>query len=317
MKEKRKKDFRGARLLVTLLAVTMLLDLGVGACLKSGMKEKAGALARQPAAAVPFLFMREWNRYSESLPGASDGQEYGEKPVNGGTAPDGRTESVLPAEEQETVPESTAASEPDRAAQPTEPCAQYGVCEEYFDDALFIGDSRMEGLADYARLGKADYFTQIGMTVFDLFSTEASDDGFAGTYLRTLLGSRQYGKIYLMLGLNEAGYPLDTLMETYGEDVEELRRLQPEARIYLIQIYGVTRDKAEEVSYLTPERLTAINNGIEGLCDGERVVLLDPRPVYEDGSGYLRQELTGDGVHPYVKDMELMARWLCQQAENA
>ena len=37
--------------------------------------------------------------------------------------------------------------------------------ESWFDDALFIGDSRTAGLKNYYRLGKADYFTKIGMNI--------------------------------------------------------------------------------------------------------------------------------------------------------
>ena len=49
------------------------------------------------------------------------------------------------------------------------------VTEEWFDDALFIGDSRVVGLRDYARLGKADYFCSVGLTVFDAVKIKLSD----------------------------------------------------------------------------------------------------------------------------------------------
>ena len=39
--------------------------------------------------------------------------------------------------------------------------AVYGQDESFFDDALFIGDSRMVNVANYARLGSADYFADV------------------------------------------------------------------------------------------------------------------------------------------------------------
>ena len=29
--------------------------------------------------------------------------------------------------------------------------------------------------------------------------------------------------------------------------------------------------------------------------------------------GYMKEEYTSDGVHPYAKDAALFAQWLCQQ----
>lgn len=40
------------------------------------------------------------------------------------------------------------------------------VDDSYFDDALFIGDSRTEGLALYGSLTNADYFSSVGLTIF-------------------------------------------------------------------------------------------------------------------------------------------------------
>ena len=60
------------------------------------------------------------------------------------------------------------------------------VEEDYFDTALFIGDSRTVGLALYGRLGQADYFADVGMSVFNLFDKSVSDDHFAKQDLRSL-----------------------------------------------------------------------------------------------------------------------------------
>ena len=104
--------------------------------------------------------------------------------------------------EQPTEPEKPDEQEkPQVPGVPTElptvvPGAKYGEDESFFDDALFIGDSRMVSSAYYARLGKADYFTDVGMNVFHMFSVTASDDNFDATDLTTLLQNRTYKKIF-------------------------------------------------------------------------------------------------------------------------
>ena len=40
----------------------------------------------------------------------------------------------------------------------------------YFDDALFIGDSRTVGLCEYGTLKNADYFASTGMSVYKLWN---------------------------------------------------------------------------------------------------------------------------------------------------
>lgn len=191
--------------------------------------------------------------------------------------------------------------------------AKYGEDESFFDDALFIGDSRMVSSAYYARLGKADYFTDVGMNVFQMFSVTASDDNFDATDLTTLLQNRTYKKIFIMLGINECGYPMSSLLSAYQEDIDTLKRLQPDATIYLLKVYGVSRSVAESASYFSPQRLQEVNDGIAGLADGKKVRCLDASHLYCDDEGYMKEEYTSDGIHPYAKDAALFAQWLCQQ----
>ena len=62
-----------------------------------------------------------------------------------------------------TVPPTTA---------PTEPTVSVPD-ESWFDDALFIGESRTAGLKVYGRLGKADYFCGEGLTVYGVLGVSA------------------------------------------------------------------------------------------------------------------------------------------------
>ena len=306
---------RGLAVLAILLVATSLAATVTGLVLKAQLQKYVGGWEDRLAIAVPFMLLHDNTdlRRMEQARQAGSTPNQPEQPEDP-TAPETPDESEIPTDtETPAQPEK-----PQVPGVPTElPAAvtgaKYGEDESFFDDALFIGDSRMVSSAYYARLGKADYFTDVGMNVFQMFSVTASDDNFDATDLTTLLQNRTYKKIFIMLGINECGYPMSSLLSAYQEDIDTLKRLQPDATIYLLKVYGVSRSVAESASYFSPQRLQEVNDGIAGLADGKKVHCLDASHLYCDDEGYMKEEYTSDGVHPYAKDAALFAQWLCQQ----
>lgn len=306
---------RGLAVLAILLVATSLATTVTGLVLKAQLQKYVGGWEDRLAIAVPFMLLHDNTdlRRMEQAKQADSTPNQPEQPENP-TDPEAPDESEIPTDtETPAQPEK-----PQVPGVPTElPAvvtgAEYGEDESFFDDALFIGDSRMVSSAYYARLGKADYFTDVGMNVFQMFSVTASDDNFDATDLTTLLQNRTYKKIFIMLGINECGYPMSSLLSAYQEDIDTLKRLQPDATIYLMKVYGVSRSVAESASYFSPQRLQEVNDGIAGLADGKKVHCLDASHLYCDDEGYMKEEYTSDGIHPYAKDAALFAQWLCQQ----
>lgn len=306
---------RGLAVLAILLVATSLAVTVTGLVLKAQLQKYVGGWEDRLAIAVPFMLLHDNTdlRRMEQAKQAGSTPNQPEQPENP-TDPEAPDESEIPTDtETPAQPEK-----PQVPGVPTElpdavTGAKYGEDESFFDDALFIGDSRMVSSAYYARLGKADYFTDVGMNVFQMFSVTASDDNFDATDLTTLLQNRTYKKIFIMLGINECGYPMSSLLSAYQEDIDTLKRLQPDATIYLLKVYGVSRSVAESASYFSPQRLQEVNDGIAGLADGKKVHCLDASHLYCDDEGYMKEEYTSDGVHPYAKDAALFAQWLCQQ----
>ena len=306
---------RGLAVLAILLVATSLAATVTGLVLKAQLQKYVGGWEDRLAIAVPFMLLHDNTdlRRMEQARQAGSTPNQPEQPENP-TDPKAPDESEIPTDTE--TPAQT--EKPQVPGVPTElptvvPGAKYGEDESFFDDALFIGDSRMVSSAYYARLGKADYFTDVGMNVFQMFSVTASDDNFDATDLTTLLQNRTYKKIFIMLGINECGYPMSSLLSAYQEDIDTLKRLQPDATIYLLKVYGVSRSVAESASYFSPQRLQEVNDGIAGLADGKKVHCLDASHLYCDDEGYMKEEYTSDGVHPYAKDAALFAQWLCQQ----
>ncbi len=314
MKRSKPKQ-RGLAVLAILIVATSLAATVTGLVLKAQLQKYVGGWEDRLAIAVPFMLLHDNTdlRRMEQARQAGSTPNQPEQPENP-TDPEAPDESKIPTDtETPAQPEK-----PQVPGVPTElpdvvTGAKYGEDESFFDDALFIGDSRMVSSAYYARLGKADYFTDVGMNVFQMFSVTASDDNFDATDLTTLLQNRTYKKIFIMLGINECGYPMSSLLSAYQEDIDTLKSLQPDATIYLLKVYGVSRSVAESASYFSPQRLQEVNDGIAGLADGKKVHCLDASHLYCDDEGYMKEEYTSDGIHPYAKDAALFAQWLCQQ----
>ena len=105
--------------------------------------------------------------------------------------------------EPEPDPDSEPQPDPEPEPEPEQPASPFTTVDaSYFDDALFIGDSHTDGFKDYAGLNNADYLCHNGLTVWS--AVEKAEFPGHQTLAQALKG-KHYGKIYLMLGINELG----------------------------------------------------------------------------------------------------------------
>lgn len=117
------------------------------------------------------------------------------------------------------------------------------VSASYFDDALFIGDSRTVGLRDYGNIKNASYFCDVGMSSFNIYSRKVSVKGLGTVTFSQLLSKKQFKKIYIMLGINEIGSNLKTISNKYTNIVKDIRKNQPNAIIYIEANLHVSKKK--------------------------------------------------------------------------
>lgn len=234
------------------------------------------------------------------------------------------TEAAQPPEEEvlwsppkpdKALPrEVTVEDPPQTPTSPPDPAPVYGGDESYFDDVLFIGDSRTVGLRDMARLGQADYFCKVGMTIYTAFREGTSDRDFGYCRLETLLTEKEYGKIYICLGLNEAGYSISSIREKYASVLERIHELQPKAKLIVHSVMTVSRSKAASSWAFRIERLQEINDMLSEFADNETVFYIDINEYIADEEGYLPSGYSADGCHLYGRYYDLWAEYLCQSA---
>lgn len=193
------------------------------------------------------------------------------------------------------------------------------VDESYFDDAVFIGDSRTVGLYDYAGLDNAAFYASSGLTVYKLFEEPDGKykDGNWPENIGTALGRQQYAKVYLMIGINEMGTgDVDYFMKHYTEAVQRIRQLQPNAIIYLESIMRVTTERSAKGDYITNQGIDERNAQIAQLADNQTIFYLDVNSVVCDEAGGLNPEYTFDGVHLYAQYIDIWKQYLMTHAVN-
>lgn len=184
----------------------------------------------------------------------------------------------------------------------------------YFSDALFIGDSRTVGLSEYADLGDADVFATIGLSSFKLFETEVDMPGYGKETLDEVLSRKNYGKIYLMLGINELGYPHASIEKQYREVVEKMREMQPDAILFLEASLHVSKAKSDSDSLYNNANIDWLNGVVESLCDQKQTYYIDVNEIFDDGAGNLDAQYTSDDAHPLGKYYAQWAEWILTKA---
>ncbi len=170
---------------------------------------------------------------------------------------------------------------------------------DYFDDALFIGDSRTVGLGTYSQLPsetEADFFAKVGLTAGRVFNVTNSDM-YEQTTLLEKLKTRSYGKIYIMFGVNELPEDLEQNAANFCTLLETVKKYQPDALIFIQANLHVGKYRSDSWELYSNERLELYNQMISANADFEKVFYLDINEVYDDEEGNLGEEYTDDDLH--------------------
>lgn len=277
--------------LASLLVISGAVVSLVGVVAKYAVLKPLGLERQEPAVALPFVLLRD------------EGLQY----VITDLKQNNPAETIPSVSESEpTQTESTKPLETEPVIQETNP----------LEKVLFIGDSRTCGLRDHARLDGADYFCDVGMSVFNVGSKRLSDGNFQNQTLAGLLAEREYTAVFVSLGLNEAGYPINSLERAYQELVNTIVQTQPQAVIILQGVMTVSRGWAQQAPYASPDNLELINSRIQNIAEHFRVYYIDANEEFADAEGYLPDNMTADGCHFYAKYTHLWSQWLCEEVER-
>lgn len=227
---------------------------------------------------------------------------------------------MAPAEEPPAT--EPAVTEPEPTEVPTEPPVEpydftqpapegEAVEKDYFADAAFVGDSRTDGFMLYSGIGTGTSLTSNGLSIFRLESKKALKIAGEEYTLLEALALKEYGKVYLCLGVNELGiYNDEGFYQSYLSAIDAIRAAQPNAVIYiqgLIPLNEEERLKAVGMSDLTNDHLRVYNDLMRRAAEEKQVVYLDLYSEFVDENGSLPAGASRDGVH---LNKEYCQRWL-------
>lgn len=227
-------------------------------------------------------------------------------------APDG-TEPALPVEPT-SAPVGVVADESYDYSQSVPESAP--VEEDYFADAVFIGDSRTDGFRLYSGLGQGDYLVKTGLSVFKIEKDQVKVEGKKMTVPQAL-ERKSYGKVYVCLGLNELGMGNDQgYYDHFAALVDHIRAAQSEAVVYIQLLIPVNEEKCGEKGvseYVNNERIAVYNGLLRQLAQDKQVFLTDPAQVIVDpATGQPPYDVVADGVHfqkgPYRQWLDYLKR---------
>lgn len=209
------------------------------------------------------------------------------------------------------TPETTA--EPTPTPEPT-PLHFTTVDASYFDDALFIGDSRTVGIAEYGNLKNATYFADVGLNVYVAQTKAVAVKNVGTVTLPQLLSQKTFGKVYIMLGINELGNDLDDITAKFSALIDTVRAAQPNAIVYVEANLHVGPSRSSTDATFNNPRINRLNEKLAALADGKDIFYIDINEVFDDENGNLRADASGDSTHVYAKYDLDWCDWLCTKA---
>ena len=181
--------------------------------------------------------------------------------------------------------------------------------KDNFSDAVFIGDSRTEGLQINTGLTTARFLAAKGLMVDTALKNNVIKlkNGSRGTVIDGLKEGT-YNRVYVMFGMNELGWPyLDVFTSRYEKLITEIKKVQPNATIYVQSILPVSKAKSDKDSIYNNENISKFNKAIKDMADKNGYIYLDVASAVTDSNSALPSNASSDGVH---LNKEYSQKWL-------
>ncbi|CBK75645.1 hypothetical protein CIY_31480 [Butyrivibrio fibrisolvens 16/4] len=223
----------------------------------------------------------------------------------------GATDGVYPwsAIKEPEKPKTTSATvkkkEPVKEAkqeeEPLQPKTYTPVDDSYFDDAVFIGDSRMVGLSQYCEAldSRATFFAKKSLTIYNIQNDAwiETENGPKETIFEAL-SKISFSKVYIMVGINEIGRGTNEgYHDAYEDVINRILQIQPDALIFINSTMHVTKERGEDDPVYNNGNINVRNAALFDLVDRQHIFFLNINDVVDDEEGNLDASLTGDGVH--------------------
>lgn len=172
------------------------------------------------------------------------------------------------------------------------------VLDDFFNDAVFIGDSRTEGFIISNNLSNAKSLTVKGLMVDTAFTRPAINMNGEKLTVTKALSKIQFKKVYIMLGVNELGWAYEEVfIKKYTELIDYVKGLNNEAQIYIQSIIPVSYEKSSSDKIYNNKNISNFNKLILKMTKEKQVYYVNVEECLKDEEGNLPVGASTDGVH--------------------
>lgn len=174
------------------------------------------------------------------------------------------------------------------------------LSSDYFNDAIFVGDSITEGIKLYDVMSNVTVLASTGVNLNSLYTKDAItlEDG---SKVPILEATKHYdpGKIYLMMGVNSLLSDEETFRTDYGRVIDTLVGQHPDAILYVQSILPVTADYEQRQNAVADNaKIDRYNEILKELAAEKKVYYLNVAEVFKDADGCLPSSASPkDGIH--------------------
>ena len=174
------------------------------------------------------------------------------------------------------------------------------VDDSYFEDAVFIGDSRMQGFRNLSGITKGSFVTAVGMELENFYTDSQIATAAGNVTVLDALTNINFSKIYMMLGTNELGaYDMSQVGESYRQVLADIKQLSssPDPIVYVYSVIYVDEPLVTTGDYVNNTNVDAVNMEILTMCKEEGYHYINLNEVLSNGYHGLISGAAEDGIH--------------------
>lgn len=177
------------------------------------------------------------------------------------------------------------------------------LSDDYFRDALFIGDSVTQGFGVYPQYQdwmRVCAYKGIGPQNVLQNMVGQRPDGSQIEMWDDIKTQQNVANIYILFGANALLAQSDeAFLKYYGDLLDRLNEQFPGVPVYVQSLTPTTQAYGQKRPALARDHLISINEAVAQLAVSKGMYYVDLWEVLADEEGYLRADLSGDGLHLY------------------
>ena len=175
------------------------------------------------------------------------------------------------------------------------------VDDSFFSDALFIGDSRTQGIQYDGNIQNATFYAYRGLNVITAMKSPFVEEyGEEMLLVDALSLHPEFKKIYICFGLNDFWFTESAYRQKYSELIDAVKSAaSPDAVIYMYAVVPVLDGMQKGEEGLNNAKMIRFNQIAAEIAMSKGVKFVDVSEAFikEDGFRYLTEDESPDGIH--------------------